>query len=157
MPDEEELADWVLNELREKGYPAEKVLDGWRIYRSFYPKEKYARILSNPQIGKLDGIVLGISHAEEGIRSSLLPGRAANFASSSQDLYFNYFTAQKIWEEYPDKVSDLKYVVIDMFDYTYFNFESMLTGATIDFFRTSGLDCPETFNDMGGKGPCCQG
>lgn len=151
MPDEEELADWVLNELREKGYPAEKVLDGWRIYRSFYPKEKYARILSNPQIGKLDGIVLGISHAEAGIRSSLLPGRAANFASSSQDLYFNYFTAQKIWEEYPDKVSDLKYVVIDMFDYTYFNFESMLTGATIDFFRTSGLDCPETFNDMGNK------
>lgn len=151
IPNEEELADWVMDELLRLGYPDEKVMDGWRIYRSFYPKEKYARILSNPEIETLDGIVLGISHAEAGIRASFLPGRAANFASSSQDLYFNYFTAQKIWEEYPDKVSDLKYVVIDMFDYTYFNFESMLTGATIDFFRTSGLECPETFNEIGNK------
>lgn len=147
----EELADWVLKEVVRIGYPAEKVMDGWRIYRSLYPKEKYARILSDPNKEELDGLVLGISHAEAGIRSSFLPGRAVNCASSSQDLYFNYYTAQKIWEEFPEKVSNLKYVVIDMFDYTYFNFESMLTGATIDFFRSSGLDCPEAFNEMGNK------
>lgn len=147
----EELADWVLDELVRIGYPAEKVIDGWRIYRSLYPKEKYARILCNPNIKKLDGLVLGISHAEAGIRSGFLPGCAVNCASSSQDLYFNYFTAQKIWERFPQKVSELKYVVIDMFDYTYFNFESMLTGATVDFFRVSGLDCPEQFNEMGNK------
>lgn len=147
----EELADWVLAELGRIGYPAEKVIDGWRIYRSLYPKEKYARILCNPDIKKLDGLVLGISHAEAGIRSSFLPGCAVNCASSSQDLYFNYFTAQKIWQEFPQKVSDLKYVVIDMFDYTYFNFESMLTGATIDFFRGSGIDCPQEFNELGNK------
>ncbi len=147
----EELADWVLKELTLIGYPAEKVMDGWRIYRSLYPKEKYARIMCNPNIEKLDGLVLGISHAEAGIRSSYLPGCAVNCASSSQDLYFNYVTAQKIWEEFPQKVADLKYVVVDMFDYTYFNFESMLTGATIDFFRSSGMDCPEEFNVMGNK------
>lgn len=147
----EELADWVLEEVARIGYPAEKVMDGWRIYRSFYPKEKYARVLSNPNKERLDGVVFGISHAEAGIRSSYLPGCAVNCAVSSQDLYFNYFTAQKIWEEFPQKVANLKYVVIDMFDYTYFNFESMLTGATVDFFRSSGIDCPEVFNEMGNK------
>ncbi len=151
MPTEEELADWVIEELDHIGIPKYKFFDGFRIYQSFYPKEKYARILSNPDIDKLDGIVFGISHAEVGILSSLLPGRAANFASSSQDIYFNYLTAQKIWKEFPEKVSDLKYAVIDMFDYTYFNFETMLTDATINFFQISGLDCPALFDKIGNK------
>lgn len=146
VPNKPELADWVFGELERLGFPETKVLDGQRIYRSFYPKEKYRRILSNPQIETLDGIVLGISHAESGICSSLLPGRAANFATASQDL--------KIWEEFSDKVANLKYVIIDMFDYTYFNFESMLTGFAVSFFLASGIDCPKTFSDMGNKNIC---
>jgi len=147
----EELADWVLKELVRIGWPVEKVFDGWKIYRSLYPRERYARILSNSNIKKLDGLVFGISYAVAGIRSSYLPGCVVNCASVSQDLYFNYYTAQKIWEMFPQKVSELKYVVIDMFDYTYFNYYTMLTGATVDFFIKSGINCPKEFDEITNK------
>ncbi len=147
----EELADWILRALREMEIPEDIIVDGWRIYRSLYPREEYARKLENPKMKKLDGVVFGISHAEAGIRADFLPGDACNFASSSQDIYFNYFTAQRIWNRYYEKVKDIKYAVIEMFDYTYFNFETMYTGATLNFFHKSGIECPKEYDSLENK------
>ncbi len=82
-----------------------------------------------------------------GIHSSYLPGNALNFACSSQDIYYNYLTARKIWDEYSEKVKAVKYVVIDMYDWTYFNFEALMTGVTVDYFIRSGFDCPKALDE----------
>lgn len=148
---EKEFADIIMELITDVGFSQEKVLDGYRFYRALYPRERYSYIMENPEITKLDGLVFGISHAESGIRSEYLPGCVKNFSVSSQDIYFNYITAQRLWSDYFEKVTDVKYIVFDMFDYTYFNFESMLTGATINYFGNSGLRCPDEFDRMGNK------
>lgn len=150
--EKEELADWInmalLNVCR---IPESKLINGKKIIQTLYPIESYRKIIENPQIQKLDGVVFGISHGKTGIKTDYLPGEVCNFSESSQDIFFNFHIAKRIWEEYPEKLQNIKYVIIDMFDYTYFNFETMFTGATLPYFIDSGLECPKEYDTLENK------
>ena len=76
----EELAEWIKAALLYCQVSAEKIIDAARIYNSLYPKERYRRLLENPEVETLDGPVFGISLGMFGIHSSYLPGNVLNFA-----------------------------------------------------------------------------
>ena len=57
--------------------------------------------------------------------------------------YWGYLTLKKCYEQYYYEIKDLKYVVIDMFDYFYFNFDTILSGAFDRFVEISGFLCEE--------------
>ncbi len=123
--------------------PANNILDIYKAYLAGYSKNRYQRIMNRTPGKKLDGLVLGISHGMTGIAEEKLPGNVCNLCYSSQDIYFNYLTLKKCYEEYYYELQHLKYVVIDMFDYFYFNFDTILSGAYDRFFEMSGFLCEE--------------
>lgn len=129
------LASWNIDENR--------ILDIYKAYMAGYSKNRYQRIISRKADSKLDGLILGISHGMTGIMEEKLPGNACNLCYSSQDIYFNYQTLKKCYEEYYYEIKDIKYAVIDMFDYFYFNFDTILTGAYERFFEFSGFLCED--------------
>lgn len=108
-----------------------------------YSKNRFQRVMNRKLNQKLDGLVLGISHGMVGIVEGKMPGKVCNLCYSSQDIYFNYLTLKKCYEQYYYEIKDLKYVVIDMFDYFYFNFDTILSGAFDSFFEASGFLCEE--------------
>lgn len=122
---------------------AKQVLDIYKMYMAGYSTRRYQRIMNQKLDENLDGIVLGISHGMVGIVEEKMPGNVCNLCYSSQDIYFNYKTLKKCVDEYYWEIKDIKYAVIDMFDYFYFNFDTILTGAYDIFLEKSGFLCEE--------------
>jgi hypothetical protein len=84
-------------------------------------------LLADRFMGKgldFDGMILGISHAEVGIiPERLAVGKFINLSISSQDLYSDYRIFKYCCERYSDDMKRLKTVIIDMYDYSYFNYD----------------------------------
>ncbi len=133
----------ILAFLKARGILGENIFDVYKAYKANFSRKRYQRILDARKGESLDGLILGISHGLTGIDESLMPGNVCNLCESSQDIYFNYRLFECVKDEYYDMIKDLKYVVIDMFDYNYFNFDTIQTGACIPFFEESGFLCEE--------------
>lgn len=87
---------------------------------------------------KIDGVILGISHALLGINPAYLSGNWRNLAVSGEDLYYHYKTLEKYADCYSDMIGHLKYVVIDMYDYTIFNYDTSLTKNILEYWSGGG-------------------
>lgn len=82
---------------------------------------------------KVDGLIFGISYGEYGINPKYLKHEFYNFCRSSQDLYYTLIQLKYIKQMYKDKIENLKYIILDMYDYTYFNFDTSLSKVGLNF------------------------
>lgn len=103
------------------GIDSSQILDIYQLYLHKLPIKQYQQIIRSCT-APLDGMIFGISHGQAGILEDLLPGNALNFCSSSQDIYFNTKILSALAEESYNAICHTKYIIFDMFDYTYFNF-----------------------------------
>lgn len=117
-----------------------QILDIYQLYMHKLPTLHYERIIGNCT-QPLDGIIFGISHGQTGIVEETLPGNVLNFCSSSQDIYFNTKILSALAEEYYDFICNAKYVIFDMFDYTYFNYDVLLSNELLNYLGFNGFFC----------------
>lgn len=117
----------VTDVIREKGVIEENICYFYKVYNVAIPFMRADRVMSNPYYESYECLVLGLSHAEVGIIADNLCAHSANLAVSSQDLFYNYHTLKYVIEKYKDKLRGLKYIVIDMYKYNYFNFDTSLS------------------------------
>lgn len=122
------------------GVGEEKVIDYYQFYRAGIPFMNVKRIMSNPLFHSYDGLVLGLSHAECGVLTNRLSGRFANLAVSSQDLYYNMRTLEYCFSNYSNKLKDMEYLVLDMYDYTYFNYDTSMTKQALRYYSFGGYN-----------------
>lgn len=71
---------------------------------------------------KFENIVLGMSHAKSDIMLSEFYPNSFSFAAPSMDLFCHYETLQYIADKYPDKVSEIKRIFIEL-PYYIFNYD----------------------------------
>ena len=64
-------------------------------------------------------------------------------AVSSQDIYYNYKTLEYCIDNYWEKIKDLKHIIIDMYDYEYFNFDTSLAKNIYRYFMWGGYNLDE--------------
>lgn len=119
-----------------------QILDIYQLYMHKLPTLHYERIIGNCT-QPLDGIIFGISHGQTGIVEESLPGNVLNFCSSSQDIYFNTKILSALAEEYYDFICNAKYVIFDMFDYTYFNYDVLLSNELLNYLGFNGFFCED--------------
>lgn len=117
------------------------IVDFFDLYQRMMPTEMVERVMCNPNVSSYDGMILGLSHAEVGILPSRLDGNWCNLAVSSQDIYYNMRSFEYCLAHYPDKIKELKYLIIDMFDYTYFNYDVSLGKNAFTYYTGRGLMC----------------
>ncbi len=89
--------------------------------------------------GKLDGLVLGISHAVVGINPTLLEGNWRNLATNHEDIYYHYQVLKRCVEKYPKATENLSSIIIDMYDYIFFNYDLSLTGNICHYWSVGGI------------------
>ena len=87
----------------------------------------------------LEGMIFGISYGEYGINPKYLKHKFYNFCRSSQDLYYTLLQLKYIKQKYKHKIDKLKYIVLDMYNYTYFNFDTSLSKVGLNFIYDNGL------------------
>lgn len=122
------------------GIDSSQILDIYQLYLHKLPIKQYQQIIRSCT-APLDGMIFVISHGQAGILEDLLPGNALNFCSSSQDIYFNTKILSALAEESYNAICHTKYIIFDMFDYTYFNFDTILTNECQNYLTANGFFC----------------
>lgn len=124
-----------------------KILDFYENYCYIFRNEFKItnRIMKNTD-KSFDGLILGISHGKVGINPKYLSKSFYNFAWGSQDLFYNLKQLNELQKNYKERIKNLQYVILDMFSYTYFNYDVSLTKNALKYFRDVGLDFDELHN-----------
>ncbi len=134
-------ADKIIQILTEELYISEdKIMDFWKVYKAFLPTMVCDRVMLNQKISEYEGIILGISHTEVGIIAEQLKVPFCNLAVSSQDIYYQWRTLQYCLEQYPEKLKNLKYAIIDFYDYRYFNYDVSLSRILVSYLKYGGYN-----------------
>lgn len=125
------------------------IINFYAMYHISLPVSKVDRVMSNPFRTDYNGMILGISHAEVGILPQLLHGNFCNLAVSSQDIYYNMKTLKHCMDHYKSKIQNLHYLIFDMYDYTYFNYDASLCKAANKYYNIWGgfRNDPHNFNN----------
>ena len=117
----------------------DKIFDFYKVYHASVPELNIDRLLYCQKEKSYEGIIFGISHAEVGILTRFMTKNFLNVAMSHQDLYYNLRTLEYLVENYPEKLQNLKYAVIDLFDYTYFNYDTSLSENAAHYYSLGGF------------------
>lgn len=116
------------------GVVEEKILS----FDSMFMEQRVDQVMQKADGEKYDGLVLGCSHAQRGIMPSLLPGKWSNLARPSEDIYTHEKVFEKICGHYGTVIENLHHVIIDMFDYQYFEWDWSLSGLYIKQLSNGG-------------------
>ena len=134
-------ADWLLDIIvGTYGVEKKRVLKFWNMYEAFLPELVCDRVCSNPRTSIYEGIILGISHSEVGIFTEKLKYPFCNLAVSSQDLFYQSKTLEHVLNTYPEKFKNLKYAIIDLYDYRYFNYDTSLSTSALKYISFGGYN-----------------
>ena len=106
------------------------------------PLMRADRTMSNPLYSEYKGMILGISHAEVGFLANRFQS-CCNLAVSSQDLFYNFKTLQYCISKYWPKIKELQYLIIDMYDYNYFNLDTSLSENIYNYYAWGGYNLDE--------------
>ncbi len=144
--------DWVILAVQEEKYAGylyelltalmgddSKIINFYAIYRAIIPDMAVDRIMKNPLIPQYDGMILGISHAYYGILPRCFDDSFCNLAVPSQDIYYDFKTLEYCLLHYSEKISNMKYLIIDMYDYTYFNYDVSLSKTITQYYNDGGF------------------
>jgi len=127
----------------EIGIKNEKIISFWQLYKASLPTRVCDRIMLNPSHSTYDGVILGFSNVEVGIIPSQLKADFCNLAISSQDIFYNLKTLEYCYENYYEKLKNLKYAIVDLHDYNYFNFDTSKSVSAVKYLGFGGYDLDE--------------
>ena len=118
----------------------EKIILFWQLYKASLPSRVCDRIMLNPSHSTYDGVILGLSNVEVGIIPSQLKANFCNLAVSSQDIYYNLKTLEYCYENYYEKLKNLKYAIVDLHDYNYFSFDTSMSTSALKYLNFGGYN-----------------
>ena len=105
-----------------------------------YAKSEYWDICMNKaDIKQAEGLIMGTSYARNGFLTNYLSVPFINLGVPSQDLFSELETFKAIIAKYGNKLQKLKYIVIDMFDYYYFNYDASLCKVFFSYLGYGGI------------------
>ena len=114
------------------------IFDFDKMYDYSIPKPHIDRMMQNKHNEKIEGVILGISHAEVGINTDYMKHNFVNFAKSHQDICYNLRALKYALSQYSDAFTNLKYAIIDLFDYYYFNYDTSRSSFAAAYVKLSG-------------------
>lgn len=135
-----EIESFITTIIKQKGILEDNICYFYNVFKALIPFMRADRAMVNPYFESYEGLILGLSHAETGIISDNLCISAANLAISSQDLYYNYQTLKYVIDKYESKIKNLKYIVLDMYKYNYFNFDTSLSKMASVYWSVGGYN-----------------
>lgn len=85
------------------------------------------------------GLILGNPHVFYGILTDYLSMPAMKLAASSQDIFQSYKTITSSIETYRDKLENLKWVLVDLYDYNELNYDLSLSSVMFSNLALGGV------------------
>ena len=117
-----------------------RIIDFYKMYKAILPLMRADCYMKFDKRDGYKGIILGISHAEVGLLTEYFDENYVNLAVSSQDLYYNNQLLEYVYTNYYDRVKNVDKLIIDMFDYTYFNYDVSLSSTAHSYYGWGGYN-----------------
>lgn len=114
-------------------------------FYSYASAEYWDECLAHAPYQKIEGLIFGTSYARLGILPEYLSRTFINLGVPSQDLYGDLMTFRACISKYPEKLRELKYIILDMFDYNYFNFDTSLCKLFFTHLEFGGIQEEHNF------------
>lgn len=117
---------WQVREtlIKEAGIDEQKVIPFFVYAESEHFRIHFSECDYDPQ-----GLILGNSHVFYGILTDYLSMPAMKLSASSQDIFQSYKTITGSIELYRNKLDNLKWVMVDLYDYNEFNRDLSLSSV----------------------------
>ncbi len=115
-------------------------------YYIYANREIYNMKMNTYDLSKIQGLIFGNSHAECGFLEEELRIPFINMAVSAQDIYYSYKIFQKCISKYGSKLKNLRYIIIDLYDYCCFNLDASIARYAIDYICWGGYLDEHNFN-----------
>lgn len=106
-------------------------------FLELFTEQKVDKVMSNNQ-SDLEGIILGNSHAALGINPQVLKSKCVNLANGSEDIYYRYKVFERVKSDYFKAIENLKWILIELYDYTIFNYDVSLGTQCIFYWAHGG-------------------
>lgn len=87
---------------------------------------------------KIEGLIFGNSHAKCGFLEEELTIPFLNLAVDGQDIYYNYRIFQQCIAGNGERLKKLQYIIIDLYDYNYFNIDISMSNFAMDYICWGG-------------------
>lgn len=111
-----------------------KILD----FYECFSEQKVDKVMQRER-KKYDGIILGLLHSALGINPEYLSGEWCNLANGSEDIFYHYKVLEKCIEKYLYCIENIQKVVIDLYDYTVFNYDTSLSKQALFYWSHGGF------------------
>ncbi|NMM61478.1 chemotaxis protein [Clostridium sp. P21] len=110
----------IYYQLLNMGIDSDKIFEYYKFYINYY---NYYKTNMDEFLNKykksVEIIATGISYANTGFRTDICCKNAYSFTWGSQDIFYDYYTVKFLLEKFPNKVSDLKHVLIGICYYSF--------------------------------------
>ncbi len=126
--------DDIIKFLHEIGISKNKIVSFFEIFH----EEKIDKVFKCLKTIQHEGVILGLSHAAKGINPKYLDGEWLNLATSAEDIYYHFEVLKKYYNRYVLDANKVKYVVIDMYDYTVFSFDTSMSAQALCYWADGG-------------------
>ena len=136
-----DVANEILKKLINIGIDKEKIIPFFMCAET----QMHLIKLQQRHFQKYEGIILGNSHAKYGLPENAFFHRVINLANPSQDIYYNFLILKECLKEYKELFNNLKYVVIDLYDYNVFNIDTSRTKEILHYINWGGCCSPHNF------------
>lgn len=108
-------------------------------YRLYSESQLYKLKMENYPEDKCNGLIVGSSMSLFGILPTLLKGSFLNLSVKSQDIYHNYHTIIEIMKNFKNKLRELEYIIIDLYDYNALNYDISMTYGHLSYIAWGGM------------------
>ncbi len=128
---------WEIQEMLSEQYeiPMEKIIPFY-VYAN---RELWKIRMCSRELEKVRGLIFGNSFALAGFLEEELDIPFINLAVSSQDLYYCYRVFCQCMEQYGKQLCNLKYIVIDLWNYMEFNMDTSLGRDMLGYLYSGGI------------------
>lgn len=135
---------WEIQEMLvgQYGIPLEKIIPFY-VYAN---RELWRIKMYNNELEKVQGLIFGNSFALAGFLEDELDIPFLNLAVSSQDLYYCYRVFCQCMEQYGRRLRNLKYIVIDLWNYMEFNLDTSQGRDILGYLYGGGIHDEHNFS-----------
>ena len=128
---------WEIQEMLVVQYeiPLDKIIPFY-VYAN---RELWDIKMRNYELEKIQGLIFGNSLAATGFLEEELDIPCINLAVSSQDLYYCYRVFSQCIELYGERFCNLKYIVIDLYNYMVFNLDISRGRDILGYMYSGGI------------------
>lgn len=130
-------AAWNIYNMLVQDYelPCEYVIPFY-VYANY---EIHSQKLRTYNLEKIQGLIFGNSYAAYGLLEDELVVPFMNFAVPAQDIYYNFQIFKKCIFDYGDYLKNVQYVIIDIYKYDWFNYDTSMTKNIITYICQGGV------------------